>query len=76
MIVGCYCLDLYCDNETAHRNEFPMLIFETTGRSLAGCLRRARRAGWSIDLTKRKARCPKCRGVGLPSNRAESDIEL
>lgn len=65
MIVGCYSLDLYCDNEEAHKDEYPLLIFQSTGRSRGACFRSARQAGWSIDLKNWKARCPKCKGKKL-----------
>lgn len=65
MIVGCYSLDLYCDNEKAHENEYPTLSFESTGRSRAQCLQAAKRAGWAVDIRKRTARCPKCKGIRI-----------
>ena len=63
MIVGCYSLDLYCDNEDAHIHEH--YSFEATGRSRAQCLRAAKRAGWAVDSRKRTVRCPKCKGKKL-----------
>ena len=65
MIVGCYSLDLYCENEELHANEYPILVFNSTGRSRAQCLRYAKRAGWSVDLKRRIARCPQCKGKKL-----------
>ena len=65
MIVGCYSLDLYCDNEDAHKGEYPTFSFESTGRSRAQCLRAAKRAGWAVDIRKRTVRCPKCKGKKL-----------
>lgn len=61
MIVGCYALDLYCDNEEAHKDEYPMTVFNSIGRSREECLRSARKAGWSVDLKRWVARCPRCR---------------
>ncbi len=66
-IVGCYSLDLYCDNTEAHKGEFndglwEALKWETIGRSRAECFRKAKKAGWSIDLRNHLARCPRCKG--------------
>ena len=69
-IIGCYSLDLYCDNEQAHwvegetwqKGYCNVPMFETIGRSRASCFRRARKAGWTIDPRTYKTRCPKCKG--------------
>lgn len=62
MIVGCYSVDLYCDNEKC-----PFIDMANpdvfTGETETQCLGDARRAGWQITRGKpheRKAYCPKC----------------
>ncbi len=62
MKVGCYTLDLYCDNRTdaypdpPHKHdEFPHVF---TGRTEASCLRLAVSRGWKI--TRSKEICPSC----------------
>jgi len=68
MIVGCYSLDLYCDNfdiaknqaedRYGHRyNDFP---HQFTGFSRAECVRNARRRGWIVNISGNKAYCPDC----------------
>jgi hypothetical protein len=59
MIVGCYSLHLYCDNEDAEHpyREFPHTFTGELGRK---CRQEARRAGWTIRGTK--AYCPLCNG--------------
>lgn len=66
MMVGCYTLDLYCDNEsTEHEHsgtsydEFP---HQFTGEIASECRAKARRAGWQLNLRTGKAICPKCAG--------------
>ena len=67
-IVGCYSLDLYCENfdiyerevedKFGHRyDDFPD---EFTGYDRAECFRNARKAGWVINVRKHTAYCPKC----------------
>lgn len=61
MWVGCYGLDLYCENEdsTKHSwNEFPHQFTDELG---SVCRDKARKLGWIIrkDGT---AICPKCSG--------------
>jgi hypothetical protein len=71
MIVGCYSLDLYCDNyiidptvvedKWGHRyDDFPD---QFTGFSRAECVRNARRRGWIVNICGKKAYCPKCAGL-------------
>lgn len=62
MIVGCYTLDLYCDNakpqDGIHEwNEFPHQFFDEFGST---CRSNARKAGWL--LSEKRALCPKCSG--------------
>ncbi len=69
MIVGCYCLDLYCDNDHSYKdgrgidgihahNEFPHSYTAEMG---ATCRRNARRNGWKLKHNG-FALCPKCSG--------------
>lgn len=59
MIVGCYSLDLYCDNEAGpHKyDEFPAVYTAQTGSK---CRRLARKDGWKLDINGGKAACPRC----------------
>lgn len=70
MIVGCYSLDLYCDNplETYFGqgatpigfhgfDEFPHQFIAETGEN---CRQQARKRGWKLDLQNHKAYCPRC----------------
>lgn len=50
MIVGCYSMDLYCENAHVY-----------TGETWGECVRDARRDGWKIT-PDRKAYCPNCSG--------------
>ena len=69
MIVGCYTLDLYCDdpNETHEKidfmhsagGEFPHQYTAAYGSQ---CRAQARRDGWTLNLQKNTAICPKCHG--------------
>lgn len=72
MIVGCYSVDLYCDNwfdhpdgtrYTGHPNRKPHVY---TGETEAGCLRQAKHDGWRITRAAnkgdRKSYCPACSG--------------
>jgi len=67
VIVGCYVLDLYCDNddcpsaEGRHRggkNEPDQF----TGPSKRYCYRDAKKAGWKISDKRDAAYCPDCKG--------------
>ncbi len=57
MIVGCYTLDLYCDNESDAHNfrEFP---HQFTAERETDCMRQAAAKGWRFK--DNKAYCPKC----------------
>jgi len=58
MLVGCYTLDLYCDNaDCTDTRDGPWQYCAETG---ATCRREARDAGWII--TDEKQICPKCSG--------------
>ncbi len=81
MIVGCYSLDLYCDNEEAHFVEPKRLqttgyydtpYFNSIGRSREGCLRLSKKAGWSVNFKTRTALCPQCKGKRLGGSDANS----
>lgn len=63
MIVGCYTLDLYCDNDVSDhcRNVFSETY---VGETFAECIREARSKGWIINPKKNKALCPECSGKG------------
>lgn len=64
--VGCYSMDLYCDNWKGARDEvhgwgkFPA---QYTGDTRAQCAAQARRAGWLVGASDRRALCPLCRPV-------------
>lgn len=64
MIVGCYSVDLYCDNEGNCPKSWSPETATYTGETEGECLRQARRHGWLITRAKhkgeRKAYCPKC----------------
>jgi len=61
MIVGCYTLDLYCENDGQYPDgihsydEFPHTYSHENGSQ---CRSAARKDGWK--LTQGKAICPKC----------------
>ena len=59
MIVGCYTLDLYCeeDGHPHEYNEFPHQYIHEFGST---CRRMARKDGWILDRQNCKAICPKC----------------
>ena len=61
MIVGCYTLDLYCDDETCKPKfkEFPKNFIAEYGSE---CRAQARRAGWKLNLRDGTAICPRCSG--------------
>ena len=75
MMVACYTLDLYCDNENLVEVgvQWGMPRFEDanhtydeggqwqyTGKTFAECARKARQDGWIIS--KKRQLCPKCSG--------------
>lgn len=64
-IVGCYSLDLYCDNggDQAHdwKVSFP---HQFTGETASTCRKQARERGWKLDLVNYKAYCPRCVKAG------------
>ena len=66
MIIGCYDLHLYCDNQKddykedklIHKyNEFPHRF---TGHTEGQCFKKARANGWLIG--KERQLCPRCSG--------------
>ena len=65
MIIGCYVLDLYCDNDESihphlHDYSLPDLSRDTyTGYDRADCISQARKDGWVIS-GKRQI-CPYCK---------------
>lgn len=72
MIVECYSLELYCDNEEVGTNyvlerdprkhdykEFPHVF---TGERRQDCERQARNIGWMINNRTGICLCPKCSG--------------
>lgn len=65
MIVGCYTLDLYCDNEGKfpdgihEHKEFPRKFTDEHG---SRCRKMAREEGWKLNLKDGTALCPKCSG--------------
>ena len=65
-IVGCYSLDLYCENEEGgkHPNhpeacEYLRVIGQFLGSTHLETVQAARKAGWMIDEYKHTAYCPK-----------------
>jgi len=60
MIVGCYTLDLYCDqkNDKHVHGEFPHTFTAEHG---SNCRSRAKRKGWILTHAG-NAICPKCSG--------------
>ena len=58
MIIGCYTLDLYCDNKDCYTVGMP---HQFTGPSAMHCYKQARAIGWIINLQKSKAYCPRCK---------------
>lgn len=62
MIVGCYTLDLYCD-DPEHARPIGMLIgapFQYTGRTRTGCVQEAKADGWKLQDRADRAICPAC----------------
>jgi len=58
-----YTLDLYCKYK--HDGSHPTAPYSTGfgqfhGQSKAGCLRRAKRAGWRVNNKSRLSTCPAC----------------
>lgn len=51
MIVGCYTLDLYCDNaDSLHTwHELNAMPHQFTGDTRQYCYRQARKKGWTIN---------------------------
>lgn len=61
MKVGCYSLDLYCDNRSAWpdpRHEYDEFPHNFAGRTEAACIRNAKAMGWRIG--QKRQLCPKC----------------
>jgi hypothetical protein len=65
MMVGCYTLDLYCDNSSddfhedrARGHPYGAFPKQYTGRTEARCIRAARRDGWLIS--RKRVICPVC----------------
>ena len=60
MKVGCYVLDLYCDNKDGNHlgMEFPVQYTHELG---ATCRKMAKDDGWSIRKTVDV--CPRCSGI-------------
>lgn len=72
MKVGCYTLDLYCDNNftinslgvytSDSRHAFQEFPHQFTGDNEAACVKQARSQGWLIS--DKRQLCPKCSGKG------------
>ena len=68
MIVGCYSLDLYCDNfdlmkdqvEDSYGHRYDEFPHQFTGYSRPECVRNARHRGWIVNIPANKAYCPGC----------------
>ncbi len=58
MLVGCYTLDLYCDNFKAIEHKFGDFPQQYTDEFGSACRRLAREDGWLIKSDKQL--CPKC----------------
>jgi hypothetical protein len=66
MIVGCYALDLYCDNEPVHgKKPMERRVGQFTGETGGQARQEARRVGWLINLGKNTCVCPKCALMGV-----------
>lgn len=76
MIVGCYTLDLYCDNVeagTCKRDKelrWPLFPDNFTDERDSTCRKKAREFGWRINEKTGIAICPECiakkkKGSGL-----------
>lgn len=65
MIVGCYTMDLYCDNADRKSEGFRKTCTEGwersqyIGMSYSGCMRSAKKEGWRFR-DGRFSYCPKC----------------
>lgn len=65
-LTGCYSLDLYCDDVRHNDATWTNVTDQYTGRTLAECLKKARRDGWTISRTKLSddgspfTRCDRC----------------
>lgn len=62
MIVGCYCLDLYCDNKLCKDPRWDGGHAEFTAEQGGDCRKQARSKGWSLNLTTNESFCPYCTG--------------
>ena len=74
MIVGCYSIDLYCDNydeihwkgRDDHGHEWREFPHTYTGKTRGECIAQARKHGWLVNdrLEDDGGRqlCPKCSG--------------
>jgi hypothetical protein len=68
MLVGCYSVDLYCENASGEHGEKTCRVgWEYggppvyTGETLGECIRAARKDGWTITNDRpRKTFCPRC----------------
>ena len=68
MIVGCYSLDLYCNNQEGRSYEQDMLLHahkefphQFVGRTFSACKRQAVKDGWRFSRNG-NVYCPKCKG--------------
>ena len=65
MIVGCYTLDLYCENlgpwPDKHGHDFKEFPHQYTAELGSKCRKNAQRAGWKLTKDGR-AYCPRCSG--------------
>lgn len=62
MIVGCYTLDLYCENQDDPRHKWNAFPVQITGETFNGCAWKARKAGWMINRKTGICLCPLCSG--------------
>jgi hypothetical protein len=70
VVVGCYSVELYCENaendSDGKRGDCPdfwsSFPHVYTGETYGQCARQARRAGWVLTRDRRHAYCPKCSG--------------
>jgi hypothetical protein len=60
VIVGCYVLDLYCDDPNCPDQRFHTTPSQFTDETGSGARAEARRAGWRLNLDDGTALCPKC----------------
>jgi hypothetical protein len=62
--IGCYSLDLYCDNEShtiaKDMRYYNVPCLNVIGFNCADCLRQAKLAGWKIKYKTNKCYCPEC----------------